>query len=242
MDSLDGQVALLTGAGRGIGAGIALELATRGARVALMGRTETTLQKSAGLIRARTAAQVSVHPGDVTDEHSVEKVIGAVLQRHARIDVLVNNAGIVGSRKPPGEVTAADMRATYDTNVFGVVRVTQAFLPLLEKSGAPVIVNVSSGLGSLAVTTDPARFESTFVALEYSSSKTAVNMLTSLYAKAYPAMRVNVVDPGYTATDLNGHRGTQTVAEGAEIIVRMAGIGAEGPTGGYFSSGGPVPW
>src|ERR1700730_14632060 len=94
MDSLDGQVALVTGAGRGIGAGIALELATRGARVALMGRTESTLEESAELIRVSTATQVSVHPGDGTDEHSIEKVIDSVLRRHARIDVLVNNAGI----------------------------------------------------------------------------------------------------------------------------------------------------
>ena len=95
MDSLDGQVALVTGVGRGIGAGIALEFATRGARLALMGRTEALLEESAGLIRARTAAEVSTYPGDVTDEHSVENVIDAVLRRHGRIDVLVNNAGIV---------------------------------------------------------------------------------------------------------------------------------------------------
>ncbi len=126
--------------------------------------------------------------------------------------------------------------------MFGVVRVTQAFLPLLAVSDAAVIVNVSSGLGSMAVTHDPERLESTYLSLAYSSSKAALNMLTSLYAKAYPAMRINAVDPGYTATDLNGHRGTQTVAEGAEIIVRMASIGADGPTGGYFSAAGPVPW
>ena len=124
----------------------------------------------------------------------------------------------------------------------GVVRGTQAFLPLLAASDAPVIVNVSSGLGSLAVTTDPERFESSFVSLAYASSKSALNMLTSQYAKAYPAMRINAVDPGYTATDLNGHRGTQTLAEGAEIIVRMATISPNGPTGAYLSATGPVPW
>ena len=156
--------------------------------------------------------------------------------------MLVNNAGISGARKPPGEVTADDLRTVYETNVFGLVRVTQAVLPLLEASAAPVIVNVSSGLGSLAVTTDPERFESTITSLAYTSSKSAVNMLTSQYAKAYPAMRINAVDPGYTATDLNDHRGTQTVAEGAQIIVAMATIDPDGPTGGYFSSAGPVPW
>ena len=134
------------------------------------------------------------------------------------------------------------MQAVYNTNVFGVVRVTHAFLPLLETSATPVVVNVSSGLGSLAVTTDPSRFESTLVGLPYQSSKTALNMLTSQYAKAYPAIKINAVDPGYTATDLNAHHGTQTVEEGAEIIVRMALIGADGPSGGYFDAAGRVPW
>ena len=107
---------------------------------------------------------------------------------------------------------------------------------------APVIVMVSSGMGSLAVTTDPSRFESTLVSVSYTSSKAALNMITTQYAKAFPAMRINAVDPGYTGTDFNQHRGTQTVEEGAEIIVRMASIGPDGPTGGYFSAAGTVPW
>jgi NAD(P)-dependent dehydrogenase (short-subunit alcohol dehydrogenase family) len=179
---------------------------------------------------------------DVTSDDSVEAAAALVREQAGQLDVLVNNAGISGGRKPPGEVTAADMRAVYDTNVFGVVRVMHAFLPLLETSGTPVVVNVSSGLGSLAVTNDPGRFESTLLGLAYPSSKAALNMLTSQYAKAYPAIRINAVDPGYTATDLNEHRGTQTVEEGAEIIVRMATIGADGPTGGYFDASGTVPW
>lgn len=97
-------------------------------------------------------------------------------------------------------------------------------------------------MGSLTVTTDPSRFESTLVVLPYPSSKAALNMITTLYAKAFPAMRINAVDPGYTGTGFNQHRGTQTVEEGAEIIVRMASIGADGPTGGYFSVAGPLPW
>src|SRR5207248_214592 len=106
----------------------------------------------------------------------------------------------------------------------------------------PVIVNVSSGMGSLAVTTDPARLESTLIGLSYPSSKTALNMLTSQYAKAYPQMRINAVDPGYTATDLNDHRGTQTVAEGARAIVRAASLGPDGPTGAFLDASGDVPW
>ena len=158
------------------------------------------------------------------------------------MDVLINNAGISGGFRPAGEITAADLQRVYDTNVFGVVRVTHAFLPLLDAGKSPIIVNVSSGMGSLAVTTDPSRFESTLIGLAYPSSKTAVNMLTSMYAKAYPKMRVNAVDPGYTATDLNGNRGTQTLVEGVVPIVRMSVINEDGPTGTFVGAEGVVPW
>jgi NAD(P)-dependent dehydrogenase (short-subunit alcohol dehydrogenase family) len=107
---------------------------------------------------------------------------------------------------------------------------------------APVVVNVSSGLGSPAATADPNRIEFQVTVLDYNSSKTALVMVTSQYAKAYPAIRFNAVDPGYTATDLNGHTGTNTVEEGADIIVRMASIGADGPTGGFFDAAGPAVW
>ena len=117
-----------------------------------------------------------------------------------------------------------------------------AFLPLLEKSPAPVVVNVSSGLGSMVLATDPELLASRVPALAYGSSKAAVNMLTVRYAQAYPAMRINCVDPGYTATDLNAHQGTQTVEEGAEIIVRTAQLGPDGPTGEYLAASGPLPW
>ena len=119
---------------------------------------------------------------------------------------------------------------------------TQAFLPLLERSDDPVIVNVSSGMGSIAVTTDPERFESTLVSLTYPPSKTAVNMLTTQYAKALPRMRVNAVDPGYTSTDFNHNRGTQTVEEGASIIIQMAKLDRTGPTGTFVDRHGVVPW
>jgi NAD(P)-dependent dehydrogenase (short-subunit alcohol dehydrogenase family) len=148
----------------------------------------------------------------------------------------------VGNRKAVEDMTADDVRLVYETNVFGVVRVTQAFVPLLDRSDNAVIVNVSSGMGSIAVTSDPERLESTLVSLAYPSSKTALNMLTSQWAKALPGMRVNCVDPGYTATDFNDHRGTQTVAEGAEQIVRMAEIDQSGPTGTFSDRHGAVPW
>jgi len=123
-----------------------------------------------------------------------------------------------------------------------VVRVTHAFLPLLQRSPAPVVVNVSSGLASLtrAASTDgPGHL---YPAVAYPASKTAVNMITVQYARAFPNMRINAVEPGYTATDLSGRRGTQTVEDGAEIIVRMAQVAQDGPTGGSFDVSGPLPW
>jgi NAD(P)-dependent dehydrogenase (short-subunit alcohol dehydrogenase family) len=227
---------LITGATKGLGLQTARRLIAAGHTVYLGARDP---QRGKQVAADLGADMVLI---DVTSDDSVEAAAALVREQAGQLDVLVNNAGIGGGRKSPGEVTAADMQAVYDTNVFGVVRVMHAFLPLLEASGTPVVVNVSSGLGSLAVTNDPARFESTLLGLAYPSSKAALNMLTSQYAKAYPAIKINAVDPGYTATDLNGHRGTQTVEEGAEIIVRMATIGADGPTGGYFDVSGTVPW
>lgn len=156
--------------------------------------------------------------------------------------MLVNNAGVTGRRVGPLDTGPEDLRACYETNVFGPVRVTRAFLPLLQRSAAPRIVMVSSGMGSLAITTDPARFESTLVGLTYPSSKTALNMITTQYAKALPGFRVNAADPGYTATDLNGHNGFQSVDEGSDAVVALAQVGPDGPTGGFFDRSGSVAW
>ena len=193
MDSLDGQVALVTGAGRGIGAGIALELATRGARVALMGRTETILQESAGLIRARTAAQVSVHPGDVTDEHSVEKVIGAVLQRHARIDVLVNNAGIVDQAQFL-DIGLAGWNAVIVTNLTGVFLMTQRVARRMRTTGGGSVVNIAS---IDAYGTDGPQ-------ASYTAAKAGVVGLTKAAATelAPIKVRVNSVSPGWVHTKM----------------------------------------
>ncbi|CAM5642488.1 hypothetical protein STAFG_0171 [Streptomyces afghaniensis 772] len=145
-----------------------------------------------------------------------------------------------------GAQAARAVGARAHTNVFGAVRVTQAFLPLLHRSASPVVVNVSSGLGSLAVAADPAAHASRvplwISSLPYNSSKAALNMVTVLYARALPRMRINAVDPGHTATDLNGHTGAQSVEQGTDIIVRMASIGSDGPTGGYYTADGPMPW
>jgi NAD(P)-dependent dehydrogenase (short-subunit alcohol dehydrogenase family) len=140
------------------------------------------------------------------------------------------------------DVTADMMREVFDTNVFGVVRVTHAFLPLLGRSAAPVVVNLSSGLGSMTRVTTPGSPTHGYPGVAYPASKAAVNMITVQFAKAFPNMRINAVEPGYTRTDLNGNTGVQTVEQGAEIIVRMAQIGPDGPTGGYFDAEGGIPW
>ncbi|NKE63356.1 SDR family oxidoreductase [Lentzea sp. PSKA42] len=227
---------LITGANKGLGYETARRLVASGHTVYVGARDAGRGQQAAASLGARFV-QI-----DVTDEDSVKAAAEIIRQEAGSLDVLVNNAGIAGAGKPVGEVTAEDMRNTYDTNVFGVVRVTHAFLPLLESGDAPVVVNVSSGLGSLAATADPNRVEHGVMLLDYNSSKTALVMITSQYAKAFPSIRFNAVDPGYTATDLNGHQGPATVEEGADIIVRMATIGADGPTGGFFDKAGPVVW
>jgi NAD(P)-dependent dehydrogenase (short-subunit alcohol dehydrogenase family) len=227
---------LITGANKGLGRETARQLAAAGHTVYAGARDEQRGQETAVALGVRFVLI------DVTSDDSVAAAAAQLQAEAGGLDVLVNNAGIPGGRTPPREVTAADVQRVYATNVYGVVRVTHAILPLLEASAAGVIVNVSSGLGAFGVMTNPDRMESRYPTLAYGSAKAAVNMLTVQYAKAFPEIRINAVDPGYTATDLNAHRGTQTLEEGAEIIVRMAQIGPDGPTGGYFDRHGPVPW
>ena len=234
--TLDGMpTTLITGSNRGLGHEAARRLIAEGHDVWVSARDPEHGQAAADELGARFVQL------DVTDEASVAAAAERVAAETG-LDVLVNNAGIVGDRTTVEDTTAAHLRKVYETNVFGVVRVLNAFAPLLARSPNPVVVNVSSGMGSIAVTSDPDRVESTIVALAYPSSKTAVNMLTSQYAKAYPRMRINAVDPGYTATDFNDHRGFQTVEEGTDAIVRMAGIDASGPTGAFVDRHGTVPW
>ncbi len=227
---------LITGANKGLGRETARRLLAAGHTVWMGARDPERGRAAAEELGGRFVAL------DVTGDDSVAAAAATVAAGHGGLDVLVNNAGITGGRRPVAETTVHDVRHVYETNVFGPVRVLQAFLPLLERSDAPVVVNVSSGMGSLTVTTDPDRLESTIVGLAYPSSKSALNMLTTQYAKAYPRLRINAVDPGFTATDLNEHRGTQTVEDGAEEIVRMACVGPDGPTGAFMDTRGRVPW
>ncbi|MEV6847972.1 SDR family NAD(P)-dependent oxidoreductase [Actinoplanes sp. NPDC051411] len=231
---------LITGANKGIGYEAARQLIAAGHTVYVGARDAGRGQKAADELGGRFL-QV-----DVTDDASVAAAAKAV-EADGGLDVLVNNAGIEPRRAdggfvPAAEATADSVRAIFETNVFGPVRMLHAFLPLLERSAAPVVVNVSSGLASTRDLADPANPAHFYPDIAYPSSKAAVNMLTVQYAKAYPGIRVNAVDPGFTATDLNHHAGTQTVAEGAEILVRMAQTGPDGPTGGFFAAQGPVAW
>ena len=226
---------LITGANKGLGFETARQLIAAGHTVYLGARDAQ---------RGRAAAEtLGGHflEIDVTSDASVAAAAQRLRDDAGRLDVLVNNAGISGGFIQPVDVTADAMREVYEVNVFGMVRMIHAFLPLLRES-AGSIVNVSSGMGSITTTSDPARIESTLHSVVYSSSKSAVNMLTTQYAKAFPELRINAVDPGYTDTDFNGHRGTQTVGEGAEVIVSTALAGPGGPTGSYTDSAGTLPW
>ncbi len=223
---------LITGATRGLGRETARRLVAEGHDVWIGARDADRGRAVAAEIEARSVQL------DVTDDASVAAAVETV----GALDVLVNNAGILGAIRDVGETTPEDLAEVYATNVLGVVRVTQAFLPLLLDSDAGVIVNVSSGMGSFAVTSDPERLESTLVGLAYPSSKSALTMLTTQYAKAFAQLRINAVDPGYTATDFNGHSGHKTVEQGAEAIVRAALIGPDGPSGTFTDDQGTVPW
>jgi NAD(P)-dependent dehydrogenase (short-subunit alcohol dehydrogenase family) len=231
---------LITGANKGIGYEAARQLIAAGHTVYAGARDTSRGQQAADELGARFV-QI-----DVTDDASVTAAAKTV-EADGGLDVLINNAGIEprqpdGGFVPAAETTADSMRAIFETNVFGQVRLLHEFLPLLARSAAPVVVNVSSGLALTRELADPAKPTHFYPDIAYPSSKAAVNMLTVQYAKAYPGVRINAVDPGFTATDLNHHAGTQTVAEGAEILVRMAQIGPDGPTAGFFEAHGPVAW
>jgi NAD(P)-dependent dehydrogenase (short-subunit alcohol dehydrogenase family) len=226
---------LITGANKGLGHEAARRLIAAGHIVWAAARDAEAGARAADELGARFVQL------DVTDDASVNAAVETV-RAAGGLDVLVNNAGIVGSHTAPRDTTADDIARTYATNVFGVVRVTHAFLPLLEASDNPVIVNVASGLGSLALTNDPDRVEHQVVNLDYPTSKTAVVALTDMYARALPSFRINAVDPGYTATDLNGHSGPQTVTEGTDAIVALAQVGPDGPTQTFQDREGLVPW
>ena len=232
---------LITGANKGLGFETARQLSDAGHTVYLGSRDAERGRRAAEQLGAR-AVQL-----DVTDDASVAAAVKDI-EADGGLDVLVNNAGIQAEMGVHNDVigapdvTADVMRQTFETNVFGLVRVLHAFLPLLVRSTAPVVVNVSSGLASLIRVTTPGTPAYAYPGVAYPASKTAVNMITVQYAKAFPSMRINAVEPGFTKTDLNRNTGIQTVEQGAANIVRMAQVDSTGPTGGYFDAEGILPW
>jgi len=226
---------LITGGNKSLGYETARRLIEAGQTVWIGARDETRGRAAAEQLGARYVQL------DVTDDDSVASA-AATIAAEGGLDVLINNAGVVGPRVAPEQMTGADILETYDTNVFGVVRMTTAFLPILRESPAPAIINVTSGLGSFATVTDTSSVGSGYVIPMYCSSKSAVNMLTVQYAKAFPDVRINAADPGYTATDFNGHSGTQTVTEGTDAVVGLALQGADGQTGTLVDRNGIEPF
>lgn len=175
---------------------------------------------------------------DVTDQASIDAAIATIPE----LDVLVNNAGILGSSFGVDDLDASAMATVLDTNVTGIVRVTQAALPLLRRSAAPVIVNVSSGVGFPRWLTTPGHDEYGVPAVPYAASKAAVIALTVQYAKNLPGFRVNASDPGYTATEFNGFGGHQTITEDTDATVMLATIGTDGPTGEFHNREGRIEY
>jgi NAD(P)-dependent dehydrogenase (short-subunit alcohol dehydrogenase family) len=238
------KIALITGANKGIGFEIARQLGEQGSVVLIGARDEMRGKTAADSLASRGITAVPLRI-DVTDPASAADAAIQIEQRYDRLDILVNNAGIAGGFSgAPSEATADDLREVYETNTFGVVSVTNAMLPLLRRSDAGRIVNMSSHLGSLTLNSDP---RSPFAALNqiaYQSSKTALNAITVAYAKELreTPMKVNVANPGIVATDMNHHRGHRTPAEGAVIAVRLALLDDAGPSGTCLSEDGVVPW
>jgi NAD(P)-dependent dehydrogenase (short-subunit alcohol dehydrogenase family) len=226
-------VTLVTGANKGLGYETARQLIERGHTVYIGARSVERGQSAATELSARFVLL------DVTDDASVASAMNVIASSEGHLDVVVNNAGI----SPTADVNGQVALEVFDTNVVGIIRVTQAALPLLEKSENPVVVNVSSALGSFWAVTNPDRRQFHFPAIIYGSSKAAVSMLTVQYAKAIPDVRFNAVEPGFTATDLTPFSGAgQPVEKGAEVIVRMATIGKDGPTGTFQEGEGQLGW
>ena len=230
------DITLITGANKGIGRETARRLHEAGHTVIIGARDARRGQVAADELG------VAFVQLDVTDQASVETAVQRVDAEHGRLDVLVNNAGITGTFAPLEQTVVDDARAVLDTNLFGVMRVTNSFVPLLQRSDHARIVNISSGVSSFQDTIDNGYFDWNVIPPVYAMSKTALNMLTLKYSRALPAMRVNAADPGYTRTDLNGGAGAHDVTEGTEEIVRLATIAADGPTGTISNRGGVLRW
>ena len=247
-------IALITGANKGIGFETARLLGDRGMTVLAGARDKARGAEAERALRAG-GADARFVALDVTDEESVTQAAEWIDGEYGLLDILVNNAGIARGDGTglPSQTTFATLRAVYETNVFGVVAVTNAMLPLLRRAPAARIVNVSSEVGSITSMTDPGGPMAAMASVPYPSSKTALNMVTAMYAKELSGtpIKVNAANPGYCATDLNGHAGFRTPRQGAEVSVALATLPADGPAGVLWGhlwttdgggSCGVLPW
>ena len=235
--------ALVTGANKGIGFAIAKGLGALGWKVGIGARDDDRRDAAVAKLREAGVDAFGV-PLDVTDDASVAAAVEVIKAEGGGLDVLVNNAGITGGMpQEPTSVQPETMRTVVETNVIGVIRVTNAMLPLLRESGSPRIVNMSSSVGSLTLQTTPDAFVGP-VSAAYSPSKSFLNAVTIQYAKelADTNILINAACPGYVATDLNGFRGTRTPEQGATEAIRLATLPDDGPTGRFFDEDGPVAW
>jgi NAD(P)-dependent dehydrogenase (short-subunit alcohol dehydrogenase family) len=237
---MSGKIALVTGANKGIGFEVARQLAGKGFTVLVGARDPKRGEEAAAKIPGATFLAL-----DLTKPETITAAAKQIEQRYGHLDVLVNNAGIVDMTDGlPGVANLDAVRRIFETNFFGALEVAHAMLPLLRKSEAPRIVNVSSTLGSLTFQSDLNHPYAAFRSIGYSGSKAALNMLTVNLAaelKDLPA-KVNSACPGYVATDINNNSGPRTVEQGAAIIVHLATLGEDGPTGGFFDDNGSIAW
>jgi NAD(P)-dependent dehydrogenase (short-subunit alcohol dehydrogenase family) len=242
--------ALVTGANKSIGFEVARQLAQKGIYVYLGSRNLEYGRAAVNTLLAEGLSNVEAIQLDITDDESVRNARTEIGKKAKTLDILINNAGIYGGY-PQGalDTTIDQFKAAYDANVYGVVRVTQAFIDLLKKSFEPRIVNVSSSQGSITLHSDPTYKYYDYKAAAYLSSKSAMNMYTVVlaYELKDSDFKINAVCPGYTKTDFNGHRGPGSVEDAGKRIIKYALIDKDGPTGKFFSEEnnpetGEVPW
>jgi len=241
------RIALVTGANRGLGRETARQLAGLGIHVLIGSRDVDSGEATVGQFEEQGLAATAIAL-DVTDPESARSAAGEIGRTHGHLDVLVNNAGMIVEASA-AELTAAEIRTVCEVNLFGAVTMVREMLPLLRHSEHPRIVNVSSTTASLSLTASGTDFGGDAAhRIAYSVSKTALNMLTLQYARAFAAdpqlahIKINMVTPGYVATDMNRGQGSRTVGEGSGIIVKFATIGDDGPSGEFHNDRGPVPW
>jgi NAD(P)-dependent dehydrogenase (short-subunit alcohol dehydrogenase family) len=240
------KTALITGANKSIGFETAKQLAKAGYYIYLGCRDKAKGEEAVNQLKAEGFNNVEPIVIDISSAPSVTEAAKTLAAKIESLDVLINNAGISGGfpQPPPSAVSIDLIKNVFETNFFGTIRTIQAFMDLLRKSDEPRIVNVSSDLASLTLHNDPAWAYYNFKGAAYGPSKTALNAYTVSLAfelKDTP-FKINAVNPGFTATDFNNHRGTKNVTEAAKLIVQYAMLSADGPTGKFISDYGETPW